>query len=79
MERIPETNPFQSLRNALAFDCRDWAKDKRDAWVWGVVFGWKGEAMDEVGEKHRWRKEERERLKVLHENFKIAEGRWKGE
>ncbi|MFD9249590.1 hypothetical protein [Streptomyces bottropensis] len=57
-----------SIRNTMATDPRDWAAERRDAWLWGVLMGWgcsqdhthDDEACDadnallEVAKKHGW-------------------------
>lgn len=63
-------NPFRSIENCLAFHVRDWASEKRDAWLWAVVWGWEGDAMKEVAEKHNWDAETVDRLKRLHRRWK---------
>lgn len=67
-------DPREALRDMLAFSARDWAENKTDAWLWGIVFGWDSEepdedAMDEVAHKHHWTDTDVARLRKLHENF----------
>lgn len=64
---------LNSLGRCMAFDPRDWALDRRDAWLWGVIVGWdpdeEGEtdgAMTEVAAKHGWTDEDVARLRTLH-------------
>jgi hypothetical protein len=64
---------LNSLGRCMAFDPRDWALDRRDAWLWGVIVGWDpdepGEtdgAMAEVAAKHGWTDEHVARLRTLH-------------
>ena len=33
------TNPFQSLKNVVAFSCRDWSANPEDAWIYGIIIG----------------------------------------
>lgn len=61
-------DPIASIENTLAFDSRDWSTDKRDAWLWGVVFGW-DEAMEQVAKMHKWTPETVERLGQLHRQW----------
>lgn len=77
------TNPFQSLKNVLAFSCRDWSADLEDAWIYGIIVGWgfdeddEGKSCtDELEKKfgsNKWSKSDTKRLKVLHNNWKLAE------
>lgn len=61
-------DPHHSLANVCAFSARDWARDREDAWIYGIVMGW-SEALDEVGEQHGWTPEARTRLADLHRQF----------
>lgn len=77
------TNPFESLRNVVAFSCRDWSADPEDAWIYGIIIGWgfdeddEGKSCtDELERKfgsNKWSKSDTKRLKVLHNNWKLAE------
>ena len=70
------TNPFESLHNSIVFDCRDWAKDKRDAWIYGVIVGWTNDDAEEMenifqefNKKFKWDKDTWNRLQVLHKEY----------
>jgi hypothetical protein len=65
-------NPFDSLREAIAFSSRDFAADKLDAWLYAIVCGWEGEAMAEVAEQHGWDAATIARLDRLHRAFPSA-------
>lgn len=77
------TNPFESLRNVVAFSCRDWSANPEDAWIYEIIMGWgfdeddKGKSCtDELERKfgsNKWSKSDTKRLKVLHNNWKLAE------
>jgi hypothetical protein len=64
---------LESAHNTMAFDARDWALDKRDAWLYGLITGWDDEeepeedAMGEVARKHRWSDYDVARLRRLHQ------------
>jgi hypothetical protein len=66
-----EECPRQSMMNTMATDPRDWSMAKRDAWLWGIVFGW-GSATKEVATKHGWPPEDVARLRRLHRRFVAA-------
>lgn len=64
----------RSLRDLLALNSRDWAHDRSDAWLWGIVWGWDGDddetgAMDELAHRHGWDAIEVQRLRELHAGF----------
>ena len=61
-----ELNPHKSIEAAIACSPRDWSLNKRDAWIYGIVFGWDGSSMDEVAKAHGWDASEVGRLKKLH-------------
>lgn len=64
----PLGDAHTSLANTIAFCSRDWARDNRDAWIYGIVSGWcdghagtdcEGEwadgcALNDVARKHGW-------------------------
>lgn len=76
------TNPFESLRNVVAFSCRDWSAEPEDAWIYGIIAGWGFDeddggksCTDELERKfgsNKWSKSDTKRLKVLHNNWKLA-------
>ncbi|MFF8910604.1 hypothetical protein [Streptomyces olivaceoviridis] len=43
-----------SICNMMRVDSRDWAADRRDAYLWAVLIGWDDEALQEVADRHRW-------------------------
>ncbi len=61
-------DPLESLHNTMVFDPRDWALNKRDAWIYAIVVGW-GDALEEVAAGHGWAEKDVERLKMLREKF----------
>ena len=62
-------NPLESIHRSIAFDVRDWAEDRRSAWMYGIVCGWDNKCYDELKKKFNWEDEEIERNKRLHEQF----------
>ncbi|MGV9891697.1 hypothetical protein [Streptomyces sp. NPDC003395] len=52
------------IRNMIRVDSRDWAADRRDAYLYAVLIGWDDEALQEVAAKHRW---DEHRLKYIGE------------
>ena len=67
------TNAFESIECAIAFDVRDWAADRRSAWIYAVVFGWDYEdAWNEVAKKFGWDDEDQQRAKKMHEQWERA-------
>lgn len=61
-------NPFESLEQCIAFSSRDWVIDKRDRWIYGIVFGWE-DCDDDLHDNYDMSWDEITRLKKLHENF----------
>ena len=53
-----------SLRQTMATHPRDWARESRDAWLWGILVGW-AEALDEVAKTHQWDEATVSRLRQL--------------
>lgn len=70
-EQRAERNPFESLQKAIAFSSNDWAQNKRDAWIYGIVMGW-GDSLEEVARLHRWDEQEQKRLRFLESEFAEA-------
>jgi len=63
----------ESLDQCIPFSARDWALDKRDAWVYGIIIGWEDEDTGDINEKIRalflkrfsWKKDTGDRL-IIH-------------
>ena len=64
-------NPFDSIKSTMAFDSRDWSIDKRDAWIYGIVWGWAG-VWSSIAKNHKWSDVTLKRLKLLHKEFTRA-------
>ena len=71
-------NPFKSLNDTMAFDSRDWSKDKNDAWIYGIIIGWAREDDDEANpegiyeefnRKFGWDREKWNKLQTLNKNY----------
>ena len=71
----PITCAGESIRTCMAQHVRDWSADRRDAWLWGIVFGWEG-CWESIAKQHRWTDETVSRLKQLHEQFKKHFPKW---
>lgn len=64
--------PLSSLEQVVAFNSRDWAQSRTDAFIYGIICGWSQDedevgAWDEICAKHNF---DKKRLKTLHKNFK---------
>lgn len=70
-------DPFDSLEGCMVTDPRDWSMDRKDAWMFGIVVGWSGKALDEVARRHGWLAEAIARLVLLRERFKEARDKWR--
>ena len=55
---------FKSLGDTMAFDPRDHSVNKRDAWTYAIVCGWRG-ALNEVAAIHKWDADAVARLRKL--------------
>ena len=65
----PEMNCLKSIRSCLSCTPKDMSRNHRDAWVFGIVFGW-GSALEEVAEMHEWDAETVDKLKHLRIRYK---------
>jgi hypothetical protein len=63
-------NPFESLKDTIAFDSLDYGMNKRSAWIYGIVMGWDDPSLQELEAKGFWNAQQSLRLKQLHTNFK---------
>ena len=61
-----------SAATQMARSPRDWSKDSRDAWLYGLIVGW-GDALEEVASRHGWNQEHRDRLCILHASLPRSE------
>jgi hypothetical protein len=68
----PIENPFESIQNCIAFDTKDFAVYHRDAWLFGIVFGWDGASMDYLARRHGWDDATVARLRRLHDRYVLA-------
>lgn len=67
---------IDQLHNTMVFDSRDWALNRRDAWLYGIVVGWDLDddvdpahdegAMDDTAARHGWDPDTITRLRRLH-------------
>ncbi len=48
------TRAVVAAANMMRVDSRDWAANRGDAYLWGVLVGWDDEALEEVAAKHNW-------------------------
>lgn len=67
-----EENPFESIKTCMATHVRDWSEDNRDAWMYGIVFGWDSASMKQLSKKFGWQRSDVERLKRLRKAYKNA-------
>lgn len=66
----PKLNALESIECAIAFDVRDWAADRRSAWIYAIVFGRGDEAWSEFfRERYGWDEEDIARAKMYHEQW----------
>lgn len=73
------TSLVEAFRNICAHDARDWGAGRRDAWIYGMVFGWGPDndsdidARPEIAAKHGWDAEAMARLDRQHAAFDAIE------
>lgn len=65
-------NAFESIHTTIACNSKDNSIDPRDAWIYAIVCGWKGDILDEICQQHRWNDKEKARLKQMHLQFQAA-------
>jgi len=59
----------ESLHSCLVHHARDWAANRRDAWLWGIIVGWDDESLDELKKDFGWDDETIARLKRLRQQY----------
>lgn len=70
-QRPAAAGAIDALQGALAFAVRDWSANRRDAWIWGIIWSWDdGEAMDDVAEKHGWSNRTIKKLRRYHRGIR---------
>ena len=74
----PCMNAFRSIERTIAFDVKDWAADRRSAWIYAIVFGWdEDESWNELYEKFGWDESDRKRAEKLHAQWENAkQAKW---
>lgn len=60
---------IDSLHSAIVFSSHDWSRDKRLAWVYGIIVGWDDDSFEELKERFGWSDKTIERLKKYHEEI----------
>ncbi|MDP1527706.1 MAG: hypothetical protein Q8M20_18030 [Rhodocyclaceae bacterium] len=67
---LAEENPKESIKTCMATSSKDWSLYERDAWIWGIVFGWDDESLVDLSKRHKWRNVDVDRLKRLHQKWR---------
>ena len=63
-------NALESIECTIAFDVRDWAADRRSAWIYAIVFGWGYDgAWEEVAKEFGWDEADKKRAQAMHEQW----------
>lgn len=75
-------NPFDALRETLAFSSQDHAAAADTAWLYGIILGWDGDpddpdddgtgTWDTLATTFGWTPAQTTRLKALHHAFTAA-------
>ena len=58
-------NSLESINACIVTDSKDWALNRRDAWLYGIVAGW-DDALDKVAKRFNWNKNDKHRLRRLN-------------
>lgn len=66
---------MSSLYDVIVFDSLDYSSGKREAWMYGIIVGWNGPAMDSIAKKFNWTKEDVERLRSYRKAWREYENR----
>jgi hypothetical protein len=69
---MPIHCPFNSIKNAISLDGRDWSQNPVDAWVYEIVVGFGPARLKISSEKHGWDSFALSRLRILREKFHDA-------
>lgn len=72
-------NSLETIASVIAFDSRDWSADFQSALIYGIVFGWEPEAVDEIQKKFRWSDDFVQQLTKLREDYQQRMESKKGE
>ena len=62
------TSYKESLESCLVFSPRDWSKDERDAWLYGVIVGW-GHRLPEIAKDFGWNDYTKQRLLKIRRSY----------
>ncbi|MEV7770500.1 hypothetical protein [Kitasatospora sp. NPDC086791] len=57
-----------SAHQAITRDPRDWASDRRDAWLYALLVGW-NDALDEVAARHGWSADDVTQIQAYRESI----------
>ena len=57
---------IEKMSNVMAFGARDWAKNNRDAYLWGLVLGWPQDALEELRFRYGWHKQTCDMFLQIH-------------
>lgn len=60
---------LDSIHSVLVFGARDWAENKHDAWLYGIIAGWDDELYEELSLEFKWTKEDTVRNKRLNKAY----------
>lgn len=69
LPRLASEDPIESLRDTINLAAKDWAACGADAWVFGVIVGWSGDALTELAATFKWNEAAVARLGRLHRAF----------
>lgn len=66
------TNALQALMESFTKSPKNFADDKFDSWIYGIIVGWDDDSYESLSKKHNWTKNQIKYNKLLHENYQKA-------
>ena len=70
---VPEIEAaLDSLHNTIVFDSRDWAGDRRLAWIYGILIGWDMKCWKELAEQFGFDADSIARARKYHKTLMAA-------
>jgi hypothetical protein len=68
----PLRQALSSAHTVMTTHSRDWARDRSDAWLYGIVVGWDEASLVELAQKFEWPEAQVERLRMLRAAVEAA-------
>jgi len=62
-------NCLEHLVNILSFSSKDWSKEPRDIWIYGIICGWDEDSLEELKWKYNLKSIQIKVMRKLHKQF----------